>query len=81
MMRILVAVNDSPAGLAAARAAVRLARETGGSLRAVYVRELAGVAGRAAAEDFLRTVAGRAAGRVVRSQRRSASAPGCGGPP
>jgi nucleotide-binding universal stress UspA family protein len=56
MMRILVAVNDSPAGLAAARAAVRLARETGGSLRAVYVRELAGVAGRAAAEDFARQV-------------------------
>lgn len=35
MTRILLAVNDSPAGLAAARTAVRLARETAGLLRAV----------------------------------------------
>ena len=37
MTRILVAVNDSPAGLAAARTAIRLARETSGEVRAVHV--------------------------------------------
>jgi len=36
MTRILLAVNDSPAGLAAARTAVRLARETAGLVRAVF---------------------------------------------
>jgi nucleotide-binding universal stress UspA family protein len=35
MTRILLAVNDSPAGLAAARTAIRLARETAGLVRAV----------------------------------------------
>lgn len=37
MTRILLAVNDSPAGLAAARIAVRLAAETGGPVLAVNV--------------------------------------------
>jgi nucleotide-binding universal stress UspA family protein len=37
MMRILLAVNDSPAGLAAARAAIRFATQAGGQLRAVHV--------------------------------------------
>jgi nucleotide-binding universal stress UspA family protein len=37
MTRILVAVNDSPAGLAAARTAVRLAAETRGTVLAVHV--------------------------------------------
>jgi nucleotide-binding universal stress UspA family protein len=37
MTRILVAVNDSPAGLAAARTAVWLAAETRGTLLAVHV--------------------------------------------
>ncbi|MEZ5115003.1 MAG: universal stress protein [Candidatus Nanopelagicales bacterium] len=37
MERILVAVDDSPAGLAAARAAIRLARLCPGALRAVHV--------------------------------------------
>lgn len=37
MTRILLAVNDSPAGLAAARTAIRLAQESHGQLRAVHV--------------------------------------------
>lgn len=37
MTRILVAVNDSPAGLSAARTAIRLAQETTGLVRAVHV--------------------------------------------
>lgn len=37
MQRILVAVDDSPAGLAAARVAVGLAAQLGGSLRVVHV--------------------------------------------
>jgi nucleotide-binding universal stress UspA family protein len=37
MTRILVAVNDSPAGLAAARTAVWLAAETRGTVLAVHV--------------------------------------------
>ncbi len=37
MTRILLAVNDSPAGLAAARAAIRLARDTAGPVLAVHV--------------------------------------------
>ncbi|MCU0301743.1 MAG: universal stress protein [Candidatus Nanopelagicales bacterium] len=46
MTRILVAVNDSPAGLAAARTAIRLARETSGQVRAVHaVAPRAGEAG------------------------------------
>jgi nucleotide-binding universal stress UspA family protein len=38
MMRILLAVNDSPAGLAAARAAIHFATQSGGQVRAVHVR-------------------------------------------
>jgi nucleotide-binding universal stress UspA family protein len=37
MMRILLAVNDSPAGLAAARAAIHLAKQAAGQVRAVHV--------------------------------------------
>jgi nucleotide-binding universal stress UspA family protein len=37
MMRILLAVNDSPAGLAAARAAIHFATQAGGQVRAVHV--------------------------------------------
>ncbi len=37
MTRILLAVDDSPAGLAAARSAIRLAQQTSGHLRAVHV--------------------------------------------
>lgn len=37
MMRILLAVNDSPAGLAAARAAIHLGEQAGGQVRAVHV--------------------------------------------
>lgn len=37
MMRILLAVNDSPAGLAAARAAIHFAQQSGGQVRAVHV--------------------------------------------
>jgi nucleotide-binding universal stress UspA family protein len=37
MTRILLAVNDTPAGLAAARIAIRLADETGGPVLAVHV--------------------------------------------
>ncbi len=37
MTRILLAVNDSPAGLAAARAAIRLAHDTAGPILAVHV--------------------------------------------
>lgn len=37
MMRILLAVNDSPAGLAAARAAIHFAKQAGGQVRAVHV--------------------------------------------
>lgn len=37
MMRILLAVNDSPAGLAAARAAIHFATQSGGQVRAVHV--------------------------------------------
>jgi nucleotide-binding universal stress UspA family protein len=37
MTRILLAVNDSPAGLAAARTAIRLAAETRGLVRAIHV--------------------------------------------
>jgi nucleotide-binding universal stress UspA family protein len=37
MMRILLAVTDSPAGLAAARAAIHFAKQSGGQVRAVHV--------------------------------------------
>jgi nucleotide-binding universal stress UspA family protein len=37
MMRILLAVNDSPAGLAAARAAIHFAQQSGGQVRALHV--------------------------------------------
>jgi nucleotide-binding universal stress UspA family protein len=37
MNRILLAVDDSPAGLAAARTAIRLASDTGAQLRVVHV--------------------------------------------
>jgi nucleotide-binding universal stress UspA family protein len=37
MMRILLAVTDSPAGLAAARAAIHFATQSGGQVRAVHV--------------------------------------------
>ena len=37
MMRILLAVNDSPAGLAAARAAIHLGEQAGGQVRSVHV--------------------------------------------
>lgn len=37
MKRILLAVNDSPAGVAAARAAITFARECGGEVLAVHV--------------------------------------------
>lgn len=37
MTRILLAVNDSPAGVTAARAAIRLARESHGQVRAIHV--------------------------------------------
>jgi nucleotide-binding universal stress UspA family protein len=37
MMRILLAVNDSPAGLAAARAAIHFAKQSGGQVRALHV--------------------------------------------
>lgn len=50
MMRILVAVDDSPAGLAAARTAILLARESSGSVRAVYVQRPTGAAEGASAE-------------------------------
>jgi nucleotide-binding universal stress UspA family protein len=36
-MRILLAVNDSPAGIAAARAAIHLATQADGKVRAVHV--------------------------------------------
>jgi nucleotide-binding universal stress UspA family protein len=42
MMRILLAVNDSPAGLAAARAAIHFAKQSGGQVRAVHVLGEAG---------------------------------------
>lgn len=37
MIRILLAVNDSPAGLAAARTAIWLAQQAAGEIRAVHV--------------------------------------------
>jgi nucleotide-binding universal stress UspA family protein len=37
MIRILLAVNDSPAGLAAARTAIWLAQQAAGTIRAVHV--------------------------------------------
>ena len=37
MIRILLAVNDSPAGLAAARSAIWLAQQSAGQIRAVHV--------------------------------------------
>jgi nucleotide-binding universal stress UspA family protein len=37
MMRILLAVNDTPAGLAAARAAIHFAKQSDGQVRAVHV--------------------------------------------
>lgn len=37
MIRILLAVNDSPAGLAAARTAIWMAQQAGGQIRAVNV--------------------------------------------
>ncbi len=39
MMRILLAVNDSPAGLAAARTAITFAQEFGGQVLAVHVAD------------------------------------------
>ena len=44
MMRILLAVNDSPAGLAAARAAIHFAKQSGGEVRAVHVLSEPGAA-------------------------------------
>ncbi len=37
MIRVLLAVNDSPAGLAAARTAIWLAQQSAGQIRAVHV--------------------------------------------
>jgi len=37
MMRILLAANDTPAGLAAARAAIHFAKQAAGQVRAVHV--------------------------------------------
>ena len=60
MIRILLAVNDSPAGLAAARTAVWLAQQSAGQIRAVHVTSEPGAlpnrrggAARAEAEDCL----------------------------
>ncbi len=50
---VLVGVNDSPAGFAAAEAAIEHARRIGATLRAVAVVEHDGAAGRAEAEAAL----------------------------
>lgn len=60
MTRILLAVNDSPAGLAAARTAIRLARETSGLVRAVHVLGHAAAGGEERGSAVLDFVAGLA---------------------
>jgi len=63
MKRILVAVDDSPAGLAAARVAVGLAAQFGASLRLVHV----------VADSYI-TAALEASGGAELSERRTAPA-------